>query len=125
MASACFESALHIAAQLRRRELSAVECLEYFRARVERLNPALNAIVVLDWERAHEDARRADQALAKGQPVGPLHGVPMTIKESFDVAGLPTTWGDRTLSYIATRDDSVVQRLKAAGAVFFGVALRE
>jgi Asp-tRNA(Asn)/Glu-tRNA(Gln) amidotransferase A subunit family amidase len=49
MVSLCFESALHIAAQLRRRELSAVECLEYFRARVERLNPALNAIVVLDW----------------------------------------------------------------------------
>jgi amidase len=120
MVSLCFESALHIAAQLRRRELSAVECLEYFRARVERLNPALNAIVVVDWERAHEAARRADQALAEGQPVGPLHGVPMTIKESFDVAGLPTTWGDRTLSYVAARDDSVVQRLKAAGAVFFG-----
>jgi hypothetical protein len=120
MVSLCFESALHIAAQLRRRELSAVECLEYFRARVERLNPALNAIVVLDWDRAYEAARRADQELAKGHPVGPLHGVPMTIKESYDVAGLPTTWGDRTLSYIAGRDDSVVQRLKAAGAVFFG-----
>ena len=120
MASLCFESALHIAAQLRRRELSAVECLEYFRARVERLNPALNAIVVLDWDRAYEAARLADQELAKGHPVGPLHGVPMTIKESYDVAGLPTTWGDRTLSYIAGRDDSVVQRLKAAGAVFFG-----
>jgi amidase len=120
MVALCFESALHIAAQLRRRELSAVECLEYFRARVERLNPALNAIVVLDWERAYESARRADQALAKGEPIGPLHGVPMTIKESYDVAGLPTTWGDRTLSYIAERDDSVVQRLKAAGAVFFG-----
>jgi amidase len=120
MVSLCFESALHIAAHLRRRELSAVECLEYFRARVERLNPALNAIVVLDWDRAYEAARLADQELAKGHPVGPLHGVPMTIKESYDVAGLPTTWGDRTLSYIAGRDDSVVQRLKAAGAVFFG-----
>src|SRR6185436_4973711 len=112
MASLCFESALHIAAELRRRELSAVECLEYFRARVERLNPALNAIVVLDWERAHAEARRADQALARGQPIGQLHGVPMTIKESFDVAGLPTTWGDRALSYVADRDDAVVERLK-------------
>ena len=120
MASLCFESALHIAAQLRRRELGSVECLEYFRARVERLNPALNAIVVFDWERAYEAARRADQALAKGQPLGPLHGVPMTIKESFDVAGLPTTWGDRALSYVAERDDAVVERLKAAGAVIFG-----
>ncbi|MGH8239967.1 MAG: amidase, partial [Steroidobacteraceae bacterium] len=67
MASLCFESARRIAAQLRGRELSAVECLEYFRARVERLNPALNAIVVLDWERAYAGARRADQALAQGQ----------------------------------------------------------
>jgi amidase len=75
---------------------------------------------VLDWERAREDARRADQALAQGQAVGPLHGVPMTIKESFDVASLPTTWGDRTLSSIAERDDPVVERLKAAGAVIFG-----
>src|SRR5262245_46125405 len=120
MGSLCFESALHIAAQLRRRELSAVECLEYFRARVERLNPALNAIVVLDWERALDSSRRADEALARGLPCGPLHGVPMTIKESFDVAGLPTTWGDRTLSYVAERDDLVVARVKAAGAVLFG-----
>jgi amidase len=116
----CFQSALQIAAQLRQRQLSAVECLEYFRARVERLNPALNAIVVFDWERAREDARRADQTLAQGLPCGPLHGVPMTIKESFDVANLPTTWGDPNISHVAERDDLVVERLKAAGAVIFG-----
>jgi amidase len=120
MTSLCFQSALHIAAQLRRREIGAVECLEYFRERVERLNPALNALVVLDWERAAEAARQADRTLAQGLPCGPLHGVPMTIKESFDVAGLPTTWGDPTLSHVATRDDLVVERLKAAGAVIFG-----
>jgi amidase len=120
MTSLCFQSALHIAAQLRRREIGAVECLEYFRERVARLNPALNAIVVLDWERASQAARQADRTLAQGLPCGPLHGVPMTIKESFDVAGLPTTWGDPTLSYVATRDDLVVERLKAAGAVIFG-----
>jgi amidase len=116
----CFQSALQIAAQLRQRQLSAVECLEYFRARVERLNPALNAIVVFDWERACEGARRADQTRAQGLPCGPLHGVPMTIKESFDVANLPTTWGDPDISYVAERDDLVVERLKAAGAVLFG-----
>ena len=93
MTSLCFQSALHIAAQLRRREIGAVECLEYFRARVERLNPALNAIVVFDWERALRGRAQRDRALARGCR-GPLHGVPMTIKESFDVAGLPTTWGD-------------------------------
>jgi amidase len=120
MTSLCFQSALHIAAQLRSRAIGAVECLEYFRERVERLNPALNAIVVLDWERAYESARQADETLARGLPCGPLHGVPMTIKESFDVAGLPTTWGDRTLSHVAARDDLVVERVKAAGAVIFG-----
>jgi Asp-tRNAAsn/Glu-tRNAGln amidotransferase A subunit and related amidases len=120
MTSLCFQSASHIAAQLRSREIGAVECLEYFRERVERLNPALNAIVVLDWERAYESARQADATLARGLPCGPLHGVPMTIKESFDVAGLPTTWGDRTLSHVAARDDLVVERVKAAGAVIFG-----
>jgi amidase len=116
----CFQSALQIAAQLRQRQLSAVECLEYFRARVERLNSALNAIVVFDWERAREGARRADQTLAQELPCGPLHGVPMTIKESFDVANLPTTWGDPDISHVAERDDLVVERLKAAGAVIFG-----
>jgi amidase len=120
MTSLCFQSALRIAAQLRNREIGAVECLEYFRARVERLNTDLNAIVVLDWDRAYESARQADDTLARGLPCGPLHGVPMTIKESFDVAGLPTTWGDRTLSYVAQRDDLVVERVKAAGAVIFG-----
>ena len=70
MASLCFESALHIAAQLRRRELSAVECLEYFRARVERLNPALNAIVVLDWQRAHDDARAQIKRWRTDSPSG-------------------------------------------------------
>src|SRR5215208_3895109 len=120
MTPLCFQSAQQIAAQLRRRELGAVECLEYFRARVERLNPALNAVVVFDWERARETARQADDALTRGLPCGPLHGVPMTIKESFDVAGLATTWGDRSLSYVAARDDLVVERMKAAGAVIFG-----
>jgi amidase len=120
MTSLCFQSALHIAAQLRNRGIGALECLEYFRARVERLNPTLNAIVVVDWERARESARQADDAFARGLPCGPLHGVPMTIKESFDVSGLPTTWGDRTLSRVAGRDDLVVERLKAAGAVIFG-----
>jgi amidase len=120
MTALCFQSALQIAAQLRKRELGALECLEYFRERVERLNPALNAIVVLDWEQARESARRADAALARGLTCGPLHGVPMTIKESFDVAGLPTTWGDRALSTVPVRDDLVVERMKAAGAVIFG-----
>src|SRR5262245_21611638 len=111
----------NIAALIRRREISAVECLEYFRRRVQRFDPGINAVVVQDWDRAYADAQRADRQLVAGEPPGPLHGVPMTVKESFDVAGLPTTWGDPALrSWISSQDDLVVERLKQAGAVIFG-----
>jgi len=77
-----FDSATNIATRIRNRELSAVECLDYYRKRVERFNSTLNAIVVFDWERASTRAIKADQALARGEVWGPLHGVPITIKES-------------------------------------------
>jgi amidase len=115
----CFQSAAEIASRLRRRELSAVECLDYFKERVQQYNPALNAIVAFDWGRARATARIADQALAHGRQA-PLLGVPMTLKESFDLAGLPTTWGDPAMRYVASRDDLIAERLHAAGAVIFG-----
>jgi amidase len=116
-----FQSATDIAARIRARELSAVECLAYFRKRVERFNPSLNAIVVFDWERAQARALKADQALARGEMWGPLHGVPITIKESYDLKGHPTTWGDPIFKdWIATEDDLALQRLEAAGAIVFG-----
>jgi amidase len=115
----CFQSATEIAARIRRRELSAVECLEYFHDRVRRHNGALNAIVAFDWDRARASARAADDALAHGSQA-PLLGVPMTVKESFDIAGLRSTWGDPSIAYEATRDDLIVERLRAAGAVIFG-----
>lgn len=121
MSALCFSGATAIAARIRSKELSAVEALDYFRARIERFNPSVNAVVVLDWERAYATARARDAALAGGVIAGPLHGVPMTIKESFDVAGLPTTRGDPQLANnIPGEDDIVVQRLRAAGAVLFG-----
>ena len=92
--SLAFSSALQIAARIRQRELSALEALDYFKQRVEGLNARINAIVVFDWERAYHSARAADAALAAGAIPGPLHGVPITVKESFDVAGLPTTRGE-------------------------------
>ena len=85
--------ATELAQRLRRRELSALELLQHHLRRVERLNPALNAVVVFDTDVALQRARDADAALARGECWGPLHGLPMTVKESFDVAGLPTTWG--------------------------------
>lgn len=114
-------SASELARRLRRRELSAVELLQHHLARVERLNPAINAVVVLDAERALQRARESDAALARGEVWGPLHGLPMTVKESFDVPGLPTTWGFEAMrDNFATRPALAVQRLQDAGAVVFG-----
>ncbi|MBL8343487.1 MAG: amidase [Rubrivivax sp.] len=116
-----FLPAHELARRLRRRELSALELLDHYLARIERLNPRFNAVVVLDAERARARAREADAALARGQSWGPLHGLPMTVKESFNVAGLPTTYGYPAFAERRLDGDAVtVQRLKAAGAVVFG-----
>ncbi|HTE39571.1 MAG TPA: amidase family protein [Steroidobacteraceae bacterium] len=116
-----FESAVQIATRIRKRELSAVECLAYFRQRIERFNPKINAIIVLDWERAQRRATAADRALACGESWGPLHGVPMTIKESYDLAGHATTWGDPIFKdVLASRDDLAVRRIESSGAIVFG-----
>ncbi|MDH5675032.1 MAG: amidase [Myxococcales bacterium] len=115
-----FCDATEIARRIRDGELSALECLEYFLGRVQRFE-SLNAVVVLDAERARRQAREADALRARGQSLGPLHGVPMTIKESFDVAGLATTWGDPNCKdNVAQTDAIATARLKAAGAVIFG-----
>lgn len=116
-----FLSAKKLASLVRRGKLGSVELLDMYLDRVKRLNPKLNAIVVLDEKRARERARKADRALARGERLGPLHGVPMTVKESFDVEGLPTTWGRPDMkSNIAARNALAVQRLLDAGAVVFG-----
>lgn len=100
--------------------LGALEACDAAIARIERTHAALNAIVVPDFERAREQARECDRQRAAGQRL-PLLGVPMTVKESFDVAGLPTTWGlPMFQAYRAARDAVAVQRLKAAGAVILG-----
>ncbi len=88
-----FGSATAMAAALRRGQVSSVDLLQAYLERVDRFNPALNAIVVDDRKAAMKRARAADRALAKGESWGPLHGLPMTVKESFDLAGQPTTCG--------------------------------
>jgi amidase len=116
-----FESAVALARKIRDKEMSSVELTRYFIDRIERFDGAINAIVVRDFERALDAARSADAALARGEPTGPLHGLPMTIKEGYDAAGLATTWG--VPSYkdnIASTDSEVVQRFVAAGAHLLG-----
>src|SRR6516225_8865506 len=116
-----FKSAVEIARLIREREVRATEALEHFLARVEKYNPNLNAVIWLDVGRARERAKAADAALAKGEVWGPLHGVPMTIKESYNVAGSPTTWGDPKLANNVTETSALAaQRLEKAGAVLFG-----
>ncbi len=116
-----FKSATEIARLIRERKVSALEVLEHFLARVARFNPGLNAIIWLDAERARARAKAADAALAKGKVWGPLHGVPMTIKESYNVAGSPTTWGDpKHKNNVSETNALAVDRLESAGAVLFG-----
>src|SRR5215475_1065479 len=116
-----FKSAAEIARLIRERKISAVETLEHFLARVETYNSRLNAIIWLDAARACERARAADAALAKGEIWGPLHGVPMTVKESYNVAGSPTTWGDPKFKNNVTETSALaVQRLERAGVVQLG-----
>ena len=116
-----FASAVELAAAIQRREIGCVELLQHFLGRVDRHNERLNAIIIERREQALAEAREADAALARGDDVGPLHGVPMTVKESYDVAGTPTTWGvPRLKDNIAAHDALAIERLRGAGAIIFG-----
>ncbi len=116
-----FKSATELAAMIRRREIGAEELLEHYFERVDAHNPALNAIIWQDREGARATARAADRKTLAGGDLPPLHGVPMTIKESYNVAGAPTTWGDPAFRDNIAREDCVaVERLKAAGVTLFG-----
>lgn len=113
-------SALEIAAAVRTRETSALLETEAAIARIEARDGALNAVVVRDFDRARHAAAALDQRIRDGFDA-PLLGVPMTIKESFNVAGLPTTWGfEDHRDFVATEDSVVVSRLKDAGAILLG-----
>ena len=115
------QGALELAATVRRREIYAVELLDLYLDRIEKYNPALNAIVVFNTEAARTAAQTADAVLAAGGETGPLHGVPMTVKESFDLAGYPSTFGrPERRDHRAARDALAVERLKSAGAVIIG-----
>ena len=121
MTELAFRSASDLAASIKARDISCVELLNLYLDRVDRINADLNAIIVQIRDAAMARAEEADRALAKGEDWGPLHGVPMTTKESYDIAGTPTTWGAPHLKdNIASKDALAVSRLKAAGAVIFG-----
>ncbi len=121
MPDIAFSTATSLCAELAERRLGCVELLEHYLNRVDSFNQGINAIVVTDVERARARAAAADEALARGESWGPLHGLPMTLKESFDIEGLPTTWGVPALKDSAAPRNAVqVDRLLNAGAVIFG-----
>ena len=113
-------SAIQTGDALRSRQFSSLELTDHLIARIERRDAAINAVIARDFDRAREAAKAADAALARGERRA-LLGVPMTVKESFNVAGLPTTWGiAQAKDFKATEDALIVARAKSAGAVVLG-----
>jgi amidase len=109
-----------LVAALQSQKISALELTEHTIARIEALDPRLNAVVVRDFERARQVAEAADVALALGER-RPLLGIPITIKESFNIAGLPTNWGNPEFRDFVPKEDAVmVSRARRAGAVVLG-----
>jgi amidase len=113
--------AVEISRRVRAKEISARETVEAHLARIERLNPALNAIVTLDAERALHRAAAADESQARGEALGPLHGLPVAHKDLQPTAGMRTTWGSPIFKDFVPDDDSLlVERIGRAGAIALG-----
>src|SRR5215510_5125417 len=116
-----YSSAVDLAARLRKREISARDVMAAHLARIERVNPKVNAVVTLVADRAMADAARADEALARGGPIGPLHGLPVAHKDLVDTAGIRTTRGSPFYrDFVPARDALIVSRIRAAGAITLG-----
>ena len=116
-----FQSAAELATRIRNREISSQELTDYFIRRIERFDRKVNAVVVRDFDRAREAAKKADKSLANDNVLQPLLGIPVTIKEAYDIAGLPTTRGmPEQKNNIAVRDSDTGMKLKAAGALVLG-----
>jgi amidase len=120
MSDLCMLPAHELGRRLVDGELSSVELLEAVLARIEQHNPALNAVVSLDERKARKAAERADTALRRGEVRGPLTGVPLTLKDGWDVAGMRTTVGTTMLDRVARTDSTVAARLKFSGAIVIG-----
>jgi amidase len=115
-----YGTAKQLAQALQAGKISSLELVEHVIARIERLDPRLNAVVVRDFGRAREAAKAADAALSRGERQ-PLLGIPILVKESFNVAGLPTTWGiPKFRNWTSEEDAVVVARIKAAGGIILG-----
>ncbi len=116
-----FMSAKKLAGLIAAKKISSVEAVTAHYARIDAVNPKINAVVQFCRERAFAEAKAADAALAAGKSLGPLHGLPFTIKDSIDTAGVISTAGTAgRMNYVPPKDATVVARLRAAGAVLLG-----
>ena len=116
-----YASTVQQAQMIRDKEVSAVELVTAMYERIDEVNPQINAVVLTCKERALAEAKKADAMLAKGQTMGALHGVPMTIKDSLETQGVVSTGGTMgRKNFIPGRDATVVARLRAEGAILLG-----
>ncbi|MCL5057514.1 MAG: amidase [Actinobacteria bacterium] len=114
-------SAAGLAQAIRARKVSSEEAVDAYLKRIESINPALNAVVQLRAEAALAEARQADARLARGDATGPLHGVPVTVKDSFETAGMVSTGGTEGRKlFVPDRDATAVERMRSAGAILLG-----
>jgi amidase len=114
-------SASKLVRALMNKRVNSLTLLEFYIERYERLNPRVNAIIATDFDNARKRAKDADIALAKGEVWGPLHGLPMTIKDSIAVVGMPYTFGlPNAKNFIPSANADVVESLLDAGAIIFG-----
>jgi amidase/aspartyl-tRNA(Asn)/glutamyl-tRNA(Gln) amidotransferase subunit A len=117
----CFLPATELAARIRRRDLSPVEVINAYLDRIGERNPVINAYTTVLADRALDAARAAERDVAAGRPLGPLHGVPVAIKDLDDVAGVPTSMGSLAVrDKIPARNAAAVDRLEQAGAIVLG-----
>jgi amidase len=117
----CFLTATELARRIRVKDLSAREVMEAHLAQIDRVNPKVNAIVTLLPELAMAQAKQADEALARGEETGPLHGLPIAHKDMVPTKGIRTTYGSRVFKdYVPDHDGLIVERLKNAGAITIG-----
>ena len=121
METLAYLPAIELAKRIRSRRLSSVELTETLLARIEASQSSLNAFITICRDGALTAARDADAAIALGKDVGPLHGVPVSIKDIINTAGIRTTWGSRTMAQNVPNADAIaVHRLKRAGAIIIG-----
>ncbi len=115
-----FQSATQLSRSILDRQISSLELLNFYKERINRLNPKINAIVATQFDAAEKKARAADDALARGEIQGPLHGLPITVKDSIEVVGMPCTSGFPGLkSHMPSQNADAVKSLVKAGAIIF------